>query len=45
MVLVTWFLVQNSAIVGTLLGGFGALFIGAWLLYALFRCEQEERID
>ncbi len=43
MVLVTWFLVQNSAIVGTLLGGFGALFIGAWLLYALFRCEQEER--
>ena len=43
MVLVTWFLVQNSAIVGTLLGGFGTLFIGAWLLYALFRCEQEER--
>ena len=35
MVLVTWFLVQNSQLVGQLLGGFGAIFIGAWLLYAL----------
>ena len=43
MVLATWFLVQNSQLVGQLLGGFGAVFIGAWLLYALFRCGPEER--
>ena len=43
MVLVTWFLVQNSEIVGQLLCGFGAIFIGAWLLYALFRCAPDER--
>ncbi|MAR95868.1 MAG: MFS transporter [Gammaproteobacteria bacterium] len=43
MVITTWFLVQNSQIVGQLLGGFGAIFIGAWLLYALFRCAPEER--
>ena len=43
MVLVTWFLVQNSQLVGELLGGFGAIFIGAWLLYALFRCAPDER--
>tara|TARA_X000000368_G_scaffold34750_1_gene25437 strand:- start:1916 stop:3439 length:1524 start_codon:yes stop_codon:yes gene_type:complete len=43
MVLATWFLVQNSQLVGQLLGGFGAIFIGAWLLYALFRCAPEER--
>ena len=43
MVLVTWFLVQNSQLVGQLLGGFGAIFIGAWLLYALFRCAPNER--
>ena len=43
MVVVTWFLVQNSQIVGQLLGGFGAIFIGAWLLYALFRCTPDER--
>ena len=43
MVLVTWFLVQNSQLVGQLLGGFGAIFIGAWLLYALFRCNPDER--
>ncbi len=43
MVLVTWFLVQNSQLVGQLLGGFGAVFIGAWLLYALFRCAPDER--
>ena len=43
MVLVTWFLVQNSQLVGQLLGGFGAIFIGAWLLYALFRCAPDER--
>jgi POT family proton-dependent oligopeptide transporter len=41
--LVTWFLVQNSQLVGQLLGGFGVIFIGAWLLYALFRCDPEER--
>ena len=43
MVLITWFLVQNSQLVGQLLGGFGAIFIGAWLLYALFRCAPDER--
>ncbi len=43
MVLATWFLVQNSQLVGQLLGGFGAIFIGAWLLYALFRCAPDER--
>ena len=43
MVLVTWFLVQNSQLVGQLLGGFGVIFIGAWLLYALLKCAPEER--
>ena len=43
MVLVTWFLVQNSQLVGQLLGGFGVIFIGAWLLYALLKCTPEER--
>ena len=43
MVLVTWFLVQNSQLVGQLLGGFGAIFIGAWLLYALLKCAPDER--
>ena len=43
MVITTWFLVQNSQLVGQLLGGFGAVFIGAWLLYALLRCDPEER--
>ena len=43
MVLTTWFLVQNSQLVGQLLGGFGFIFIGAWLIYALFRCDPEER--
>ena len=43
MVFVTWFLVQNSQLVGQLLGGFGVIFIGAWLLYALLKCAPEER--
>ena len=43
MVVATWFLVQNSQLVGQLLGGFGVVFIGAWLLYALFKCDPEER--
>ena len=43
MVVVTWFLVQNSQLVGQLLGGFGVIFIGAWLLYALVKCAPEER--
>ena len=43
MVLITWFLIQNSQLVGQLLGGFGAIFIGAWLLYALLKCAPEER--
>ncbi len=43
MVLTTWFLVQNSQLVGQLLGGFGFTFVGAWLIYALFKCDPEER--
>ena len=43
MVSITWFLVQNSQLVGQLLGGFGVIFIGAWLLYALLKCAPEER--
>ena len=43
MVVATWFLVQNSQLVGQLLGGFGVVFIGAWLLYALFKCDPDER--
>ena len=43
MVLTTWFLVQNSQLVGQLLGGFGFIFIGAWLIYALFKCDPEDR--
>ena len=40
---ITWFLVQNSQLVGQLLGGFGVIFIGAWLFYALLKCAPEER--
>ena len=43
MVFITWFLVQNSQLVGQLLGGFGVIFIGAWLFYALLKCAPEER--
>ena len=43
MVLCSWFLVQNQELVGTLLGGFGAICIAIWLLYALFKCAPEER--
>ena len=43
MVLSTWFLVQNSELVGQILGGFGIIFIGAWLFYALFKCDPTER--
>ncbi len=43
MVFITWFLVQNSQLVGQLLGGFGVIFIGAWLFYALLKCTPEER--
>ena len=43
MVLGSWFLVQNQEVVGTLLGGFGAICIAIWLIYALFKCSPEER--
>ncbi len=43
MVLVSWFLVQNQQVVQNLLSGFGAIFIAAWLLYALFKCPPQER--
>ena len=42
MVLVSWFLVQNQQVVQNLLSGFGAIFIAAWLLYALFKCPPQE---
>ena len=43
MVLVSWFLVQNQQIVGSLLGGFGAICIGGWLFYTLLKCPPIER--
>ena len=43
MVIGSWFLVQNQDLVGSLLGGFGAICIGAWLFYALVKCSREER--
>ena len=43
MVLVSWFLVQNQQLVGSLLGGFGAICIGGWLLYTLLKCPPIER--
>ena len=43
MVFGSWFLVQNQEIVGTMLGGFGAICILIWLIYALFKCTPEER--
>ena len=43
MVFGSWFLVQNQELVGSLLGGFGAICIGAWLCYALVKCSREER--
>ena len=43
MVVSTWCLVQNSELVGQILGGFGIIFIGAWLFYALFKCDPKER--
>ena len=43
IVLVSWFLVQNQQVVQNLLSGFGAIFIAAWLLYALFKCPPQER--
>jgi POT family proton-dependent oligopeptide transporter len=43
MVLVSWFLVQNQQVVQNLLSGFGAIFIAAWLLYALYKCPPQER--
>ena len=43
MVLVSWFLVQNQQLVGSLLGGFGLICIGGWLLYTLLKCPPIER--
>ncbi len=43
MVLVSWFLVQNQQLVGSLLGGFGAICIGGWLFYTLLKCPPIER--
>ena len=43
IVLVAWFLVQNQQVVQNLLSGFGLIFIGAWLGYALFKCPPQER--
>ena len=43
MVLVSWFLVQNQQLVGSLLGGFGAICIAGWLFYTLLKCPPIER--
>ena len=43
MVLLSWFLVQNQQLVGSLLGGFGAICIGGWLFYTLLKCPPIER--
>jgi len=43
MILVSWFLVQNQQLVGSLLGGFGAICIGGWLFYTLLKCPPIER--
>ena len=37
------FLFRIQELVGTLLGGFGAICIAIWLSYALFKCDPEER--
>ena len=42
-VAVVWWLVQNQAIVGTLLGGFGALLVGYVLWTATTKLTREER--
>ena len=42
-VLLSWFLVQNQQLVGSLLGGFGAICIGGWLFYTLLKCPPIER--
>jgi len=42
-VLVFWQLVQHQALVGQLLGGFGAIVLAIILLYAFLKCSAEER--
>ena len=43
MVLISWFLIQNQDIVGSLLGGIGILCIGFWLFYAFIKLDPIER--
>lgn len=40
---VTWFLIQNQAIVGTLLGVFGLLLLGYVIYYAITKLEPHDR--
>jgi POT family proton-dependent oligopeptide transporter len=42
-VAVTWWLVQNQAIVGTLLGVFGAILVAYVLFHAVTKLEPEDR--
>ena len=42
-VLVMWWLVQNQALVGTLLGGFGALMVLIVVAYGFTKCTKIER--
>jgi proton-dependent oligopeptide transporter, POT family len=42
-VAVTWWLVQNQAIVGTLLGVFGAILVAYVLFYAVTKLEPQDR--
>ena len=43
MVFCSYVLIQNQEVVGSLLGGFGAICIAFWLGYALLKCSPEER--
>tara|TARA_B100000029_G_scaffold511805_1_gene606795 strand:+ start:1896 stop:3437 length:1542 start_codon:yes stop_codon:yes gene_type:complete len=43
MVFVCWILVQNQEIVGSLVGGFGAISILIWLVYSFTKCNPVER--
>lgn len=42
-VAVSWYLIQNNAYIGQLLGGFGALVLTGVLAFSLFKCSPMER--
>lgn len=43
MVIVSWQLIQQHAVVGTALGGFGTILAIGILYFSFFRCSPEER--